>query len=155
MRSKKAFTIIEMIIVIVIIGILSIVAIPRLSATYDDAKVTIALNNIGTMINDVSSYYTSFDRYSANLNDMTNIEDINYTVPWNNITQSGVFTYYTLDNELNFEPCISFSIMNRDGNLTISTIDNPIGDICKILQSVDSLQNLLGTKLIGGNRIKF
>jgi len=138
-----------------IIGILALVAIPSLSATYDDAKATVALNNIGTLINDVSSYYTSYDKYSENLKDMTNIDDINYTTPWSNITESGVFTYYTLDNQVHLEPCISFLIQNRDGNLTISAISNPTGDICKTVQKVASLKKLLGTKLLGGNRVKF
>ena len=155
MKFKNAFTLIEVVFIILIIGILAMVAIPRLSATYDDAKVSVALNDIGTLINDLSTYYTSFDTYSPNLNDMTNIDDINYTVPWSNVLQSGVFVYYTLDNNLNLEPCISFSIQNRDGNLTLSAIPNPIGDICKTLQNVNSLKNLLGTKLVGGNRVKF
>ena len=131
------------------------VAIPRLSATYDDAKVSVALNDIGTIINDLSTYYTSFDRYSSNLNEMTNVRDINYTIPWNNISQSGTFIYYTLDNQQNFEPCVSFSIKNSDGNLTISKTLSPTGDICKTLQNVESFKNLLGTKLLGGNRVKF
>ena len=39
-KSKKAFTMIELVFVIVIIGILAAVAIPRLAATRDDAEIT-------------------------------------------------------------------------------------------------------------------
>ena len=39
-KSKKAFTMIELVFVIVVIGILAAVAIPRLSATRDDAVIT-------------------------------------------------------------------------------------------------------------------
>ncbi len=39
-QSKKAFTMIELVFVIVVIGILAAVAIPRLSATRDDAVIT-------------------------------------------------------------------------------------------------------------------
>jgi len=38
--SKKAFTMIELIFVIVVIGILSAIAIPKLAATRDDAQIT-------------------------------------------------------------------------------------------------------------------
>jgi len=39
-KQKSAFTMIELVFVIVIIGILSAVAIPRLAATRDDAEIT-------------------------------------------------------------------------------------------------------------------
>ena len=39
-KSKFAFTMIELVFVIVIIGILAAVAVPRLSATRDDATIT-------------------------------------------------------------------------------------------------------------------
>lgn len=53
-KKRNAFTMIELIFVIVILGILAAVAIPRLTATRNDAKVTrelisasIALENLG------------------------------------------------------------------------------------------------------------
>ena len=38
--SKKAFTMVELVFVIVVIGILSAIAIPKLAATRDDAHIT-------------------------------------------------------------------------------------------------------------------
>ena len=50
---------IELIFVIVILGILAAVAIPKLAATRDDAKVSTELTNLATCINDVGNAYTA------------------------------------------------------------------------------------------------
>ena len=47
--SKKAFTMVELIFVIVVIGILSAIAIPKLAATRDDAEITKAIATLGSV----------------------------------------------------------------------------------------------------------
>ncbi len=47
--SKKAFTMIELVFVIVVIGILSAVAIPKLAATRDDATITKARTTVSSI----------------------------------------------------------------------------------------------------------
>ena len=71
---KKAFTMIELIFVIVILGILASVAIPRLAATREDAEISTAVANLRTLVNDISAYYVvkgTFD--NVKWKDITNV----------------------------------------------------------------------------------
>ena len=53
-NNKKAFTMIELVFVIVVIGILAGVAIPRLAATRDDAEITKGMTTLSSIRNALS-----------------------------------------------------------------------------------------------------
>ena len=50
---------IELIFVIVILGILASVAIPRLAATREDAEISATVANLRTLVSDATAYYTA------------------------------------------------------------------------------------------------
>ncbi|MDY5384258.1 MAG: type II secretion system protein [Campylobacter sp.] len=75
---KKGFTMIELIFVIVILGILASVAIPRLAATREDAEISATVANLRTLLSDISAYYTVKGEFGTGTNaakwkDITNV----------------------------------------------------------------------------------
>ena len=74
-KNMKAFTMIELIFVIVILGILAAVAIPRLAATRDDAEVVKAVSNVRLAIQDVGGFYLAKGYFSENISEMTNVDN--------------------------------------------------------------------------------
>jgi len=70
--KKSAFTMIELIFVIVILGILATVAIPRFTATRKDAEVSKIAMSIMTSAGEISSYAISQAKTDRNLSIMSN-----------------------------------------------------------------------------------
>ena len=71
---KKGFTMIELIFVIVILGILASVAIPRLASTRTDAEISATVANIRTLISDAAAYYAVKGEFAgAKWGDITNV----------------------------------------------------------------------------------
>lgn len=69
---RAAFTMIELIFVIVILGVLAAVGLPKLAATRDDAFVSTIAQNIAICASEIALYATSHAKVESNFTLMSN-----------------------------------------------------------------------------------
>ncbi len=62
-RKKSAFTLIEIMVVVVILGILAAAIIPQFMGSTEDAKVSTAQSDIATLENALERFNLKMDRY--------------------------------------------------------------------------------------------
>ncbi len=65
MFNRKGFTLIELLIVVVIIGILAAIAIPKFAATKDKAKLASVKTDIRNMMTAQEAYFSDYATYGT------------------------------------------------------------------------------------------
>jgi general secretion pathway protein G len=122
--KRSGFTMIELIFVIVILGILASVAIPKLAATRDDAKISKALNELATLKSDFSSYYTAQGKYdAASISSVTNVPlytAANCTTKATSIASGTSYYYCTQKSNGTLENAVKITVNNTNGALTFA-----------------------------------
>ena len=66
-NNRKGFTLIELLIVVVIIGILASIAIPKFAATKDKAKLASVKTDVRNIITGQEAYFADFAAYTNSL----------------------------------------------------------------------------------------
>ena len=147
---KKAFTMIELIFTIVIIGILAAVAIPKLAATRDDAKVSKRANEVMNVANEIASFAVSQGTNNINIANVSNAA--------NSMIDRKVATLQNNGTRLNIKmntvsDCLKLEIIkvNLDINLTITHGNTGNNELCQALQKV--IDTTPYEVSIGGSRI--
>lgn len=67
MRQRDGFTLIELLMVVVIIGILAAIAIPKFAATKDKAKLASVRSDLRNVMSAQEAYYVDFGVYTTAL----------------------------------------------------------------------------------------
>ena len=137
---KKGFTMIELIFVIVILGILASVAIPRLAATREDAEISATVANLRTLVSDASAYYTAKGEFPANTkwNEITNVplNVANNTTNAVSANSGSSSTTATAHLKAGGKDCIGVALVNKNGNAAahikfIKNSSNSSSGVCK------------------------
>jgi general secretion pathway protein G len=69
LRDQAGFTLIEMLIVVIILGILAMLIIPQVSVSTDDARLNTLSSNLGSMRNAIELYYHQHNQTYPGRND--------------------------------------------------------------------------------------
>ena len=68
LRNKKGFTLIELLIVVVIIGILAAIAIPKFASTKQKAYMAAMKSDLKNFVTAEESYFADYNTYSTSAN---------------------------------------------------------------------------------------
>ena len=66
-KQRDGFTLIELLIVVVIIGILASIAIPKFAATKDKAKLAAVKSDVRNIVTGQEAYFADYNVYTASL----------------------------------------------------------------------------------------
>ena len=133
---RKGFTMIELIFVIVILGVLASVAIPRLAATRDDAEVAKAATNLTTAVSDLTAYYTAKGNFSGVSSDFTKITNALTKDGKLNVKGSTTCVTVTVPNTTN--------TANNSDAVKISLKFTNSDAVCKTLMTLPGIKAMCG-----------
>lgn len=115
---KKAFTILELIFVVIILGILAAIALPKLGISKDEAIISKSLSNLKTFINDVSIYALKNDTLSST-NIMSNVNCVS------NVNLSNIKGQKQVNFKIqNDENCVNLLFIDKENILLLGIVSN-------------------------------
>jgi len=117
-ENRKAFSLIELIFAIVVIGVISSIAIPNLMSIDDNAKVSAIEKDVNSIISAIENYYI----VNKKIDKISDAIILNTTV-WN-------ITDKIVSYKENNKNCITIELNTDKISLTI---DSTAGNICKKL----------------------
>jgi len=93
--NKKAFTLLELLVVVLIIGILAAIALPQYNKAIEKAKVAEGVNVIKTVARAADVYYLSNGNYPDKF------ADLDVEISWTGTVDGGIWERYVTDTRSN------------------------------------------------------
>lgn len=112
-KNRTAFTMIELVFIIVILGILASIAVPKMAASRDDARKVALTQDVGTITQAVTAYYMS----QGEIKKLSDAVTTN-TAVWSVVDDYRLDSKYkSADNSIS---CVTVKLLASDGNTTPS-----------------------------------
>lgn len=143
---KSAFTMIELVFVIVILGVLASIAIPRLGATRDDASATKATAEIRNSLNELTAYYIINSNFSKE-GEISASGDVAQMSP----------TFASVLNRTSdkWAECVKITLSNTNSSIKLES-KNSTSSYCKAVLATPAVKEWLGLSegiQVGGSTI--
>ena len=108
MLNRKGFTLIELLIVVVIIGILAAIAIPKFSNTKEKAYVAAMKSDLRNLVTAQESYFADFNIYGTSVAGLTGYYNASAGVTVAITATAGISWQATADHGGTTKQCIIY-----------------------------------------------
>ena len=155
-NQRKAFTQIELIFVMLVVGILAVVAIPRLAASRDDANAAKCTQEVQQLLSEVSQHYAN-EGYSAfavlPIENMTNLrigiaEGDGISSAQGSLVGDGVTYMCNSDDIMLIKGTLGGGL---EYNLTVTDLDTAISPAA--VSAAELIRELNSISIAGGTRV--
>ena len=148
---REAFTMIELVFVIVILGILAAVALPKLVAARDDAEIAKFSQNVGLITTEIVTYGISQGKYADDILSMTNYRNARGDGKFDANASGKKCLKYVFHKDTQALPVVYYAL-STDGTDTDARVCKAIQNSSTIAEKINRTFEYKGTQ-INGNLI--